>query len=150
MNRARRTRAGRVATIKALLAGRGFLGVSQQIVLYEYDQVVSVERVPVVRRRHLLQVLHSTRGLDTALSRLVVTFCTGTSRSLGQSLHRLRNNAGPSIASLPEQSRIRYQTNIVEHRNRYMHEAGAFPSSDTEVDNLLSEMEFCIAEILSL
>jgi hypothetical protein len=46
--------------------------------------------------------------------------------------------------------RQRFQASIVASRNRYMHEAGAFPASDYEIRMLLAEMEHCLAVVLAL
>jgi len=150
MSSAGRTRAARLATIRALLVGRAFLGPSEVDVLDELQQVVAVEKVPQVPRRHLLQVLHSTRALDTSLAVFAqVANCQIRMQSLGGYLRAL-TEAGTNVNRLPIASRDRYQQSIVNTRNRYAHQAGAFPASDAELAALLSEMEACISEVVSL
>jgi hypothetical protein len=39
-----------------------------------------------------------------------------------------------------------FQGRIVNVRNRYMHEAGAFPTSPSEISNLLSNMDACLTQ----
>lgn len=147
----RRGRARRVETIQALALSRGFLGPLQQVVFDELDEVKAVERTPLVRRRHLLQLLHATRALDTTLREFTRTFnCVPKTPSLGGYLVALATSATSTVSPLPEASRTRYQSSIVSRRNRYAHEAGAFPATEAEVGRLLSEMEACLAEVFAL
>lgn len=150
MSGSSRARSARVNTVRALLVGRGFLGAMEPVVLTELEEVKAVERVPQMPRRHLLQVLHATRALDTAMSVFVhFAGCPGGGSSLGKYLYRL-TQPGSRVAQLPIASRRRYQGSIVDTRNRYAHEAGAFPASDQELAALLSEMEACVSEVVAL
>lgn len=153
MSAQRRTRAKRVATLKAIAVSRSFLGNAQQRVMDEFDQVTSVERTPQVPRRHLLQIFHSSRALETVLkefTRSCSCLPPPNRQSLGAYLRALATDPASTASALPVGSRVRYQNAIVANRNRYMHEAGAFPVSEAEIGNLLAEMESCISEVLAL
>jgi hypothetical protein len=43
-----------------------------------------------------------------------------------------------------------FQGRIVNVRNRYMHEAGAFPVAPSEISNLLSNMDACLTQCYRL
>jgi len=43
-----------------------------------------------------------------------------------------------------------YQGSIVNIRNRYMHEAGAFPTTQGQISSLLSEMQACLTQAFRL
>ena len=144
----------RVETIRALVAGSV---VARNAPMYglidqELQEVYNVVRVPQLHRRRLLQVLHTTRSLDSGLAEFVRYHqLPHPGRSLGQYLTALsRNNAHTLLAPLPGGARARYQVSIVNVRNRYMHEAGAFPATDGEIMTLLSEMDACLVQVLSL
>lgn len=93
-------------------------------------------------RRQLLQVLHSTRALDTSLKEYLASQGIPSSgSSLGSYLYALANHSILAIAKLPKSDQQRYQLKIVDERNRYMHQAGACPASDAEIRILLSEHE---------
>jgi hypothetical protein len=60
------------------------------------------------------------------------------------------NPATANIRRLKESDLKNYQQKIVNERNRYMHEADAFPIDDLEILLLLSEMNECLAKVFSL
>lgn len=47
---------------------------------------------------------------------------------------------------LPPGTAAFFQSRIVNVRNRYMHEAGAFPASQSEISALLSDMDACLTQ----
>lgn len=113
------------------------------------DVVKELKRVVGTRRitgsdRWLLQVLHTTRALDTCLSLLVLQRgWTVPTPSLGAYLIRLRNEN-----VIVEHQRSHWQSKIVNPRNRYMHSANQMPQQHT-ADDLLDEMDACLSIILA-
>lgn len=132
----------RVRTIQVLLHGSSISSHSSyRDIRAEYSQVVNVASVKKRNRRLLLQILHSTRGLDSALRALIRTN-GGTIRrnSLGSYLHELVR-----MGKIHQSERQRFQNIIVYARNRYMHEAGAYPNNSNEIHRILVEMDMCIS-----
>lgn len=156
MSAQRRDRAKRIDTITALVIAKGFPGNTTSTICDEFSSVKSVESHPALNRRWLLQVLHSTRALDSCLkATTILGGCLPAQtnrRSLGGYLHALKNGPvnPPLTNTLPAASLTAYQGAIVGVRNKYMHEAGAYPATETEVGTLLSCMESCVVEVLRL
>jgi hypothetical protein len=108
--------------------------------------------VPQLPRRRLLQILHTTRSLDSLLTLFCAHYAIpGNPTGLGSYLTALVNNIGhPTLSPMPSATRDRYRTSIAGPRNTYMHRADAFPATDGEVMRLVSEMHACITEVLNL
>jgi len=143
----------RVETVRALVAGSVIASNAVQAAAIdrELNAAGVTTRVPQLQRRRILQVLHTTRALDCSLREFLTYHGIAPGRSLGTFLTRLQNNHGhPAIAPLPAASRNRFQTRIVDPRNRYIHEADEYPATDGETMRLLSEMHGCLVEVLSL
>lgn len=143
----------RVDTIRAIVAGSPSVSAHHSFAAIsdELEEVKSLMRVGLVRRRHLLAVLHATRALDVTLKTFVAELGLhhAPSISLGASLKHIERSA-PTILGAAFTMRQRFQSSIVTSRNRYMHEAGAFPASDYEIRVLLAEMEHCLVVVLAL
>ena len=122
----------------------------------ELNRVTTAQKLTNKNRRWLLQVLHSTRAFDTTLATYVdrrpIISPPGDSppRGLGEYLDLLKRHRTPGLAKLSGTAAKGYKRRIADPRNRYMHEAGAFPASESEVRTLLAEMEVCLTEVLSL
>ncbi|MBW9051075.1 hypothetical protein [Rhizobium mesosinicum] len=141
----------RVDTIRALLAGSPAISKHASFgpICSELEEVKSLIAIAKLNRRHLLAVLHSSRALDDALKAFLIGRGLGTSKSLGGSLTALAS-APPGKLSAPFTMRTAFQNSIVNVRNRYMHESGAFPANDYEIRTLLGEIESCVGVVLSL
>lgn len=143
----------RVDTIRAIVAGSPSVSAHHSFtaISAELDEVKSLVHVGLIRRRHLLAVLHATRALDVALKTFVSELGLHSlpSTSLGKSLKCIEQSA-PTILGSSFTMRQRFQGSIVALRNKYMHEAGAFPASDYEVRTLLAEMEHCLVVVFAL
>lgn len=152
----------RVRTLQALIRGLPCLHghPSQASVLAEYGEVYAVRKIRRGTRRRILEVLHSTRALDSALSHFVGHHgCRGRTRSgrparapnsLGGYLMALRDHTVAGLRRLPAAQQSHFQSHIVDVRNRYMHEADAYPVGDREVQLLLAEMDACLAAVVRL
>jgi hypothetical protein len=144
----------RISALKAIVAGSpGLAGAAIYAkVIDEFEEVIRVRRLEPRRRCRLLQILHSTRALDSTLAAFLDHYGhRGTSNSLGGYLHALSQlTPGKTPNKLSDRARLRFQKNIVDDRNRYMHGSGEYPLDDTEIRKLLAEMQDCLATILAL
>ncbi len=149
----------RMSTLKTLVAGSRIPAPMSGVVQAEYEQVFEARRVRNVQRRLLIQVLHSTRALDTALSSLIAALAIPPMpkpggnpivfppHSLGSMLRYLGKTGLNGNVMLAASV---YQQSIVNDRNRYMHCAGEFPTTAAEIDTLLNEMQMCLVDAFSL
>lgn len=144
----------RVNTIRLLVHGSAVESQPEMAAIErELAEIANVGRLQPETRRRLLQVLHVTRTLDTFLSTLLRVHSiprAADQHSLGAYLTLLVNHTRAGVGRLSERERRRYQDQIVDLRNRYMHEAGAFPSSGNDITVLLNEMYDCIARVSAL
>ena len=144
----------RIIALQTLVAGSVIAGTPQEAVVNnEFGEVIASGYVRRIPRRYLLQVLHSTRALDSALLAFLLHYGIAPplpQRALGRYLRALRDHALLVIGTLPEARRAHYQNAIVNLRNDYMHRAGAAPNNDVEVATLVAEMEACLAEVFTL
>lgn len=142
----------RVRFMQSLVAGSPVSRtVKHEDVQAEFEEVLLARRVLKRSRKRLLQVLHSTRALDSTLKEFTdLHGCRPGSPSLGRYLYELKSGNCTSLRRISEQERDHYQTQIVDLRNRYMHEAGLMPANDSEILTLLAEMEACLQRVLTL
>lgn len=119
----------------------------------EFNEVVRINSIRPLNRRCLMQVLHSTRALDSTLAvflRVRGVRLQDGERSLGAYLRRLRNHGVAGMTLLPHREQQHYEHNIVRPRNRYMHQAGAYPPGIHDIQRLLNEMHACLVRALNL
>lgn len=142
----------RIRTLRAILNGSCVQRSARYSSIHtELEAIEHATQLSARSRRLLLQVVHSTRCLDSILAAfLQQENISTTSRSLGGYLKTLQTHSRPHRRQLAEASRRRYQRSIVDPRNRFMHEANAYPAGDRELHDLLVEMHACITEILAL
>lgn len=141
----------RVQTLRTLIDASAILPAERAALHREIERVANVQRVQDARRRSLLAVLHMTRALDTSARCLLVAKSIPIPHppALGAYLTRFVNHAVAGVGHLPENKRARYQKLIVDQRNRFMHGADTFPSTNEE-RKLLAEMQACLAVLVSL
>lgn len=142
----------RIDTINAIVTGSSIANEHEcNLVLGEFNEVYRCTKISQKNRKHLLQVLHSTRGLDSALSAFVrINSLHVQVPALGGYLKSLTEHSNPALNSLSQAERSRFQREIVNIRNKYMHEAGSFPNQEQVVTNLLSEMHACLSRVTAL
>ena len=142
----------RIRALQALVAGSSSLGACASVVDQEFCEVHAVRKIRRAPRRRLLELLHSARALDTALAEFVAVHkCKQNGQSMGSYLIALETHKlTTGLGNLPKQSRIHFQKTIVDERNRYLHQAGAFPNSDPQIDILLSEIHTCLSTVIGL
>lgn len=150
----------RIDTLKVL--ARHLLGdpIPCEKIEKEFEEVKRVDSMPIEEKiRRLLQILHSTRALDSTLAAFIKNYGYTNPSDPGKKVKSLYgylelicygNPATANIRKLEERDLKKYQQNIVHERNRYMHEADAFPIDDLEILLLLSEMDECLAKVCSL
>lgn len=143
----------RISAIRALVAGCPAIvnDPTYRDIDNEINETYRVRKVRVNHRRWLLQILHSTRALDSSL-KVFTNFHNIPSRSsLGGYLTSLVGHNSLTIQNhLNQADKDQFQRDIVDKRNKYMHEAGAFPLNDMEVGTLLSNMQVCMSIVISL
>jgi len=150
----------RIETLQVIAASLLGNTIPCQKVLKEFEEVKRVDSMAIEEKiRRLLQILHSTRALDSTLAAFIKNYgYTDPSdpskkfKSLYGYLYLIcfGNPATANIRRLKESDLKKYQQKIVNERNRYMHEADAFPIDDLEILLLLSEMNECLAKVFSL
>ena len=127
-----------VAGAKARTAGTGFVHVD-----LELQEIVGVKRTSPERRRMLLEVLHSTRALDTALKEVLRSHGVTPQHSLGPILGQLTLLPVGAPGYLTPANRARFHQTVRVARNNLAHNANAFPRSSRETQGILSEIEAC-------
>ena len=140
----------RVETLQATLRGARtrFKAATYQAIDNELNEAASARRVSPDRRRHLLQIVHHCRALDSAL-RQVVDNNGGNARNatMGQCLRQLLN---PPMSLIDKKTYDNFQNDVVHPRNTFMHEADAFPSDAYETSVHLGNIELCFCQIVAL
>lgn len=98
----------------------------------------------------LYSMLHITRCLDGALKLfLEINNILSSEKALGHYLKKLTNHSSQNLNTLKENLRGRYQSDIVDKRNIYMHSSGAFPTK-REYENVENSVCCCLQTILNL
>jgi hypothetical protein len=148
----------RIDTMKVILTGSPVSRASAYpMILGELNLVLSVKSIQDKKRKYLLQILHSTRALDSTLSAFIRERPINLppppdklKRSLGGYLKWLSKHTTHGVGKLPSSSANNYQISIVKPRNKYMHQAGTYPLDEREISKLLSEMYSCMSVVLAL
>ncbi len=139
----------RVTALQALVAGSKIAKRDTAALVRELEEVYVARRVARVPRRLLLQVLHSTRGLDGSLKAFILAAGEKPGTSLGRMLNQLESK-GVRGRKLPSGTASQLQTSIVDERNRFIHQADVYPKQDAEIATLLSEMDACLTQVFRL
>lgn len=151
----------RIDTLKVIATSLLGNTIPCQKVEKEFEEVKRVDSMAIEEKtRRLLQILHSTRALDSTLAAFIkkygYTYPSGSGKKVKKSLYSYLelicygNPATANIGKLKKSDLKKYQQTIVNERNRYMHEADAFPIDDREILLLLSEMDECLAKVFRL
>jgi hypothetical protein len=135
----------RVATLRAIAQAARARTASQVFVHIdqELQEFGEVNRVSPERRRHLLQLLHANRALETALKEIIRSYGTKPKDSLGSVLTQLTLIPFGKPGFLTATNAGRFKQTVRVARNRFAHEANAFPRSARETENILGEIEAC-------
>jgi hypothetical protein len=135
----------RVNALRAIVAGAQARTGSQDFthVDIELQEIDGVKRINPQTRKWLLEVLHGTRALDTALKEVYRSHGLNPEHSLGPLLWQLTKLPPGSPGYLTLGNRARFSKRIGDARNQIAHNANAFPRSSKETDGILSEIETC-------
>ena len=140
----------RVETLQAALkaASPQFNSPTYQAIDAELGEAASVRRTNPERRRHLLQIMHFCRALNTALKQVVSNHGGNPDRAtMGQCFTQMTN---PPMNFITEETRNNFVKDVCEPRNTFMHEANAFPGSAYETAIHLGNIAACFCQILTL
>jgi len=147
----------RVRALQAIVAGIPCIAAhpKHSSIQHELGEVHRVRKVRRSDRRRLLEVIHSSRSLDTVLSAFVGHHGArkggaAPPKNLGAYLIALEQHSVVGLGALTAAQRAHFYLRIVKVRNTYMHEAGAVPSTDVDVQSLLSEMHACLTVVSRL
>ncbi len=147
----------RVQLIQVLLAGSPVIAKSgsHSLISGEFQEILLVHQIRNKTRRHLLEMFHAARALDTTLKAFVqhpthLPAMRVQRPSMGAYLVSLQNHMVSGLGRITATERHHFQQCIVNRRNLYLHEAGRAPCSATEVSQFLDEVTACIARVLSL
>jgi hypothetical protein len=140
--------ARRVNTLRAIAAGaRGRIGSAAFVhVDHELQELGSVAHIAPEKRKHLLQLLHATRALDTALKEVIRSYHITPQHSLGPVLKQLSQLPLGAPGHITTADYVRFMSTVRVARNRFAHEANAFPRSARETESILSEIEVCFVK----
>jgi|RhiMethySRZTD1v2_1073278.scaffolds.fasta_scaffold2003360_1 hypothetical protein len=144
------TTAQRIKTMRALVAGaqsrsggRAFKDVDQELQEVGWSHQVSPDR-----RRHLLQVFHGMRALESGLKEVLRSYDIDPGKTLGDVLHKLRT-LKPAHPLHQEASQLHRLLRFLLHeRNRLMHQANAFPRGAKEADRIFGEICACFTRLV--
>jgi hypothetical protein len=109
----------------------------------ELQELAAVARVHPERRKGLLQLLHAVRALETALKEIIRSYGIQPTHSLGPVFKQLTQLNYGSPGYLSPGSASRFNKTVRIARNKFAHEANAFPRSAREAESILSEIEAC-------
>ena len=137
----------RLQTLRALTAAAqsrsGLMSFNH--VDHELQEIGRSGKVSPERRRHLLQVFHGMRALETALKEVVRSHGLNPSISLGGVLHQLACFPRNHPAHLNKKELSRFLKNVKDARNKIMHQANLFPNNSKEAETALGEISACFS-----
>jgi hypothetical protein len=111
----------------------------------ELQELAAVARIHPERRKNLLQLLHAVRALETALKEIIRSYGIQPGPSLSPIFNQLRQIPQGQPGYLSPNNARRFNQTIRVARNKFAHEADAFPQSAREAESLLSEIEACFS-----
>jgi hypothetical protein len=146
------TQKQRIATIIALINSSAFNTISTiNKIKAEFRQVIEVDSVTPPRRRNILKVLHSTRALDTTLKGFLDYYAIRNGEhSIGQYLVKLNNHPHTSLDKISRTEKDKYQLSIATKRNVHLHQADSYPANESEVNEIISEMQALMSRVVAL
>ncbi len=117
----------------------------------EFRQVLLVDAITPPKRKHILKILHSTRALDSTLKAILDHHLVRNGKySIGQYITQFSIHTLPTLGKLSPSEKAKYQREIADIRNTHLHNADSYPKNDSEVNQLISEMQALITRVTSL
>lgn len=144
------SRSREAATLRAIVRGSSRFGANHHIdaVADELTEFINCNRIQPARRRRLLQFLHTSRALETAL----MSVCQerglppSPKPSMKAYLNQLTNCVPPA---LPQALKDHCVTRVADVRNRLAHGAGAYPAGDLQLNSGFDAARACLALLLA-
>ncbi len=142
----------RITAMQALLVGTPVSRCPEYVDIHrEFESVYEGRRIRNLRNRHLLQVVHSCRALDTCLKAVLIQDHQLAPNGMGSALYQLRDHGIRRTGRhLAESLRRTHNASVARIRNHYLHSAGAYPGNSTQVDSLLTSMQSCLQDVIAL
>lgn len=117
----------------------------------EFRQVIEVDAIVPPKRKRILKILHSTRALDSTLKAILDHYHIRNGKhSIGQYIIQFTVHTNPALGKLSPSERAKYQREIADIRNTHLHNADSYPRNDSEVFQLISEMQALITRVTGL
>lgn len=146
-----------VRTIQSILKGSPWAAENEMnLVLDEYGRVINSEKEKSLEKRSALQILFSSRAIDSLLAIIVKRDFENRRQTpsdpyftIGSSLHHLKNIGISGGRRLDPSTYSDLDRNVLQKRNKYLHRAGHFPSID-ELHQFVSSTLNGIRVILGL
>lgn len=140
----------RVQTLRAISQGARARTGSNVFVHIDHElaELASVAHVSPEKRRNLLQLLHAVRALETAIKEIIRSYGIQPAYSLGPVFKQLTQIPYGTPGYLSSASARRFNQTVRTARNRFAHEANAFPRSARETESILSEIEACFVLVV--
>lgn len=114
----------------------------------ELEELGNCTRTQPLKRQRLLQVIHAGRSIDTCLSIILAANGVSAGHGIGGKLNQLKSLHPSTRGYLDHATATAFRISIADKRNRYAHNAGAFPTSTNEVDTFVSEVHACLSMVL--
>lgn len=132
-----------VRSIQVILKGSKWVNDPEtKTILDEYQRIIDANTVKGREKRAALQILFSSRAIDTLLAHIVRNDCVARRQvpqqyyTLEASLSYLRNVGLLPSKFLDQRTYDDLCRNVKEPRNKYLHTAGIFPT-DIELSKFL-------------
>lgn len=140
----------RVDTLKVLTLGASSrIGAGAlQNVLNELEEISSTGRITPIKRRHLQQVFHSLRALESALKQIIASHGHAPQESFGKLFYQMKDLPFNHPCHLDARSFGRFHKYLRDERNKYMHTADSFPRTERETNRLLGEIDSCFSQFV--
>lgn len=139
-----------VETLRALVRSSTRFANDEQrdAVAEELTEFMNCARLSPLRRRRLLQFLHTSRALETALRSTCQALALTIPPRPGMGTYlTLLGNCSP--AALPQAVRDNCRTRVADVRNRLAHGAGAYPTGDHQLNSGFAAARSCLALLLA-
>jgi hypothetical protein len=115
----------------------------------ELLELAGTTKVQLERRKHLMQILHATRALDTALGEVLRNYgIVPVPHSIGKRLWEFNHLPSAHTGYLADHIVHQFRQTVCNPRNRFMHEADAFPRGHRETDAVVSAIEACFSMVV--
>lgn len=144
------SRSKEAATLRAMVRSSNRFQSEQQreAVADELTEFINCARISPLRRRRLLQFIHTSRALETSL--LSICQARGIAAAQVPSMNAyLGQLANCTPAALPQVVRELCSTRVAAIRNRLAHGAGAYPAGDLQLNSGFDAVRTCLAVLLS-